>query len=43
LFDTHTIKRLRALTNQGMEYCGRPERYAYDLYLVIADLDRGHT
>ena len=39
LVDTHAIKRVRVLTNQGMEYCGRPERYTYDLDLVIADLD----
>jgi hypothetical protein len=39
LFDPHAIKRLRVLTNQGMEYCGRPEPYAYDLYLAVEDLD----
>ena len=34
---------LRILTDRGTEYCGRPERHDYQLYLAINDIDHTKT
>ena len=42
-FDSHEVKLLRMLTDRGSEYCGNPERHAYELYLAIEDIDHSRT
>ena len=34
---------LRILTDRGTEYCGRPERHDYQLYLAVNDIDHTKT
>jgi transposase InsO family protein len=34
---------LRILTDRGTEYCGRPERHDYQLYLAINDIEHTKT
>ena len=41
LFDEHGTRVLRILTDNGMEYCGRQESHAYELYLHLNDIE--HT
>jgi hypothetical protein len=33
----------RVLTDWGTEYCGKPENYAYRLYLAVEDIDHSRT
>jgi transposase InsO family protein len=40
-FDSHSIRVLRVLTDNGMEYCGRQETHPYELYLHLNDIE--HT
>lgn len=40
-FDERGIKVLRALTDNGPEYCGRAESHAYELFLHLNDME--HT
>ena len=40
-FDAHSIRVLRVLTDNGMEYCGRQESHPYELYLHLNDIE--HT
>jgi len=40
-FDDHGIKVLRVLTDNGTEYCGRPEVHPYKLFLHLNDIE--HT
>jgi len=42
-FDEHEIPLLRVLTDRGTEYCGSPERHAYQLYLAVEDIDHTRT
>jgi transposase InsO family protein len=42
-FDDHQIPLLRILTDRGTEYCGRPDRHEYQLYLAIGDIDHTKT
>ena len=34
---------LCVLTDRGSEYCGNPERHAYELYLAVEDIDHSRT
>jgi len=43
LFDAHEIPLLRVLTDRGTEYCGNPERHAYELYLAVEDVDHSRS
>jgi len=43
LFETHGIDLLRILTDRGTEFCGRPERHDYQLYLAVNDIDHTRT
>ncbi len=36
-FEEHGIPLLRILTDRGTEFCGRPERHEYELYLAVED------
>lgn len=40
-FEEHEIPLSRILTDRGTEFCGQPDRQAYELYLVIEDIE--HT
>jgi transposase InsO family protein len=43
LFDSQGVTLLRMLIDWGSEYCGNPERHAYELYLAIEEIDRTKT
>jgi transposase InsO family protein len=38
-FEEHGIPLLRILTDRGTEFCGRPERHEYELYLAVENVD----
>jgi transposase InsO family protein len=42
-FDEHGIPLLRIPTDRGTEFCGRPERHEYELYLAVEDVDHSRT
>ena len=41
--DAHDLKLPRVLTDHGSEHCGNPERYEYELYLAVEDIDHSRT
>jgi hypothetical protein len=43
LFEEHDVKLLRALSDRGSEFCGNPERHAYELHLAVEDIDHSRT
>jgi transposase InsO family protein len=43
MLETHGIDLLRILTDRGTEFCGRPERHDYQLYLAVDDIDHTRT
>jgi hypothetical protein len=42
-FEQHEIPLNRVRTDRGTEYCGAPERHAYELYLAVEDSDHTRT
>lgn len=42
-FDAQEVPLNRVLTDRGTEYCGSPERHAYELYLAVEDIDHTRT
>jgi transposase InsO family protein len=42
-FEEHGIPLLRILTDRGTEFCGRPERHEYELYLAVEAVDHTRT
>jgi transposase InsO family protein len=42
-FDEQGIPLLRVLTDRGTEYCGRPDRHDYQLFLALNDIDHSKT
>lgn len=42
-FAEHEIPLNRILTDRGSEYCGRPDRHPYELYLAVEDIDHTRT
>ncbi len=42
-FEEYGVPLLRVLTDRGTEYCGNPERHAYELYLAVEDIDHSRT
>lgn len=40
-FDKHGVPLLRILTDQGTEFCGKPDAHDYQLFLSLNDID--HT
>lgn len=42
-YDEHGVVLQRVLTDRGTEYCGQPDRHAYELYLAIEDIDHTRT
>jgi len=43
LLEENGVGLLRILTDRGTEYCGRPERHDYQLYLAVNDIDHTKT
>ena len=43
MLETEGIELLRILTDRGSEFCGRPERHDYQLFLAINDIDHTRT
>jgi transposase InsO family protein len=41
--EAHGIDLLRILADRGTEFCGRPERHDYQLYLAVNDIDHTRT
>lgn len=42
-FEEQGIPLLRILTDRGTEYCGRPDRHDYQLFLALNDIDHTKT
>jgi len=42
-FEEHDIPVNRVLTDRGTEFCGKPERHEYELYLAVEDIDHTRT
>ena len=42
-FEEHEIPLSRILTDRGTEYCGQPDRHAYELYLAIENIEHTRT
>ena len=42
-FDEQDVPLLRVLTDRGTEYCGRPDKHEYQLFLAINDIDHTKT
>lgn len=43
LFESEGVDLLRILTDRGTEFCGRPERHDYQLFLAINDIEHTRT
>ena len=43
LFEHEGVELLRVLTDRGTEFCGRPERHDYQLFLAINDIEHTRT
>ena len=43
MLEAHGVDLLRILTDRGTEFCGRPERHDYQLYLAVNDIDHTRT
>jgi transposase InsO family protein len=42
-FDDHGIPLLRILTDRGTEFCGKPDKHEYQLFLALSDIDHSKT
>ena len=42
-FDSHRMRVLRMLTDNGPEYCGRKGHHPYALFLELSDIDHSRT
>jgi transposase InsO family protein len=43
MFEENGIDLLRVLTDRGTEFCGKPERHDYQLFLAINDIEHTRT
>lgn len=43
LLEEEGVGLLRVLTDRGTEFCGRPERHDYQLFLAVNDIDHTRT
>ncbi|MDJ0657758.1 MAG: IS481 family transposase [Xanthomonadales bacterium] len=43
LLESEGVDLLRILTDRGTEFCGKPERHDYQLFLAINDIDHTRT
>jgi len=41
--EEHELPFLRILTDRGTEFCGRPDKHDYQLFLAINDIDHTKT
>jgi hypothetical protein len=42
-FAQYEIPLCRVLTDRGTEYCGKPDRHEYELYLAVENIDHTRT
>src|SRR3712207_2466444 len=42
-FEEDGVPLMRVLTDRGTEFCGRPGRHEYELYLAVEDVDHTRT
>jgi transposase InsO family protein len=42
-FDKYGIPILRVLTDRGTEFCGKPDKHDYELFLALNDIDHTKT
>ena len=42
-YEEHELPVLRILTDRGTEFCGRPDKHDYQLFLAINDIDHTKT
>lgn len=42
-YENHNLPVLRIMTDRGTEYCGRPDKHDYQLFLAINDIDHTKT
>ncbi len=42
-YEEHDLPVLRILTDRGTEFCGRPDKHDYQLFLAINDIDHTRT
>lgn len=43
MLEDYGVGLLRILTDRGTEFCGRPERHDYQLYLAVNDIEHTRT
>ena len=43
MLEREGVELLRILTDRGSEFCGKPERHDYQLYLAVNDIDHSRT
>ena len=43
LLEDNGVDLIRILTDRGTEFCGRPERHDYQLYLAVNDIEHTRT
>jgi transposase InsO family protein len=43
MLEANGVGLLRLLTDRGTEFCGRPERHDYQLYLAVNDIEHTRT
>lgn len=43
MLEAEGVDLLRILTDRGSEFCGRPERHDYELFLAVNDIDHSRT
>lgn len=43
LLEDHGVGLIRILTDRGTEFCGRPERHDYQLYLAVNEIEHTKT
>ena len=42
-YEEHGLPVLRIMTDRGTEFCGRPDKHDYQLFLAINDIDHTKT
>ena len=42
-YKEHNLPLLRIMTDRGTEFCGRPDKHDYQLFLAINDIDHTKT
>ncbi len=42
-FDEQGVRILRVLTDRGTEFCGKPDKHEYELFLALSDIEHTKT